>query len=123
MSNIKIDDDIMQTVVAKAILEGIGPEQQNLLIEQAIRYLNTAPDSRGYGGPKPVSPLQDAFDSAVRIAAGDVVRELVRTEEYGEQIRAKIAEVVSAFLEDEYQMTDAIGEAVGTVISEKLRRG
>jgi hypothetical protein len=90
MTEIKIDEELLRGIVHKAILEGVGPAQRDLLMVSALEHLTAVPPSQGYGH-KPISPLQEAFNSAVGRVCFEVARELV-TEDPA--FKAKVADLM-----------------------------
>lgn len=69
MAAINLDDNQLNSVIAKAIIDTITPERQSEIIAQAVRSLIDRKDSTRYDSP---SVLQAAFNSAV----GDVARKI-----------------------------------------------
>lgn len=118
MSEIRIDSDAMTVAVSKAVLDSLESGQREQLIEAALKHLLT-PGRNTYGRTK--SPLEAAFDSAIEIAAHKHVKEILAEPGVAEQIRALVMAKVTAALAGEYQVTEAIGNAVGTAIASALR--
>lgn len=98
MTEIKIESDAMQTIVSKAILEGIDADQKQAILEQAVNALIKPRTTGGYNS-KPTTPLQDAFDLAVERTVNQIATEMVSG---NEPLLAKVRELV----------TDAMAEAV-----------
>lgn len=119
MTDIKINHDVMQTIVHKAILEGIGTEQRDLLMQQALQYLITEPRNT-YGSPSP-SPLQTAFNNAVTKAARLIVEELVSESDLQDRIREWAGKALTEYVSKDYELPDAIGFAMGEAIGKALR--
>lgn len=117
--SIQIDGEAMQVIVSKAILEGIDAKQRDTLVEQAIKYLITAPRDR-YGSASN-TPLQDSFNVAVHAATSGVVKELIAGDEMMAKIRAKVAEAVTAHMTNEWVLTEGIGQAIGDAVAKALR--
>lgn len=92
MTEIKIESDAMQAIVSKAILEGIDADQKQAILEQAVAALIKPRGEKRYGMPDPTTPLQDAFDTAVRSVVNQVAREFV---EENQELRAKVREMVA----------------------------
>lgn len=94
---IKLDPGSVEALVHKAILEQIGEEARDKLIEGALRYLITQPQGGGYG-PK-VSPLQQAFNNALTAAANQVAMDLVATSpKIKERINELLGETLGALM-------------------------
>lgn len=122
-ANITIPADAMREVVAKAILDSLTGDQKEALIASALNYLTTSPpNNRGFGAPDQPSPLQVAFNTAVREAAVEVVKEVVHDElavRVREVVLQKVADAVTA----DSILASGIGYAVGEVVSTALREG
>lgn len=116
-----INSDSMQAIVSKAILEGIDAQQKDLLIEQAVKSLLVAPKSPGYG-VQTKTPLQDAFDDAVRRTARTVVDEVIETEGLADRIRALVREQVTAALASDSTLAGGVGDAIGAAVRDVLRQ-
>lgn len=91
MNGINIESEALQAIVSKAILEGIDADQKQAILEQAVSALIKPQGERRYG-VEPTTPLQDAFDLAVRSVVNSVAREVV---EENQELRAKVREMVS----------------------------
>lgn len=97
MTEIKIESDAMQAIVSKAILEGIDADQKQAILEQAVAALIKPRGERGYGRPEPTTPLQDAFDAAVRGVVQEVARETITD---NPELRDKVRELVTQAMAD-----------------------
>jgi hypothetical protein len=85
--------DEMRTLMNKAILDTLSAEAREKLIQHALDYLMTGPKvDRGFGKGGE-SPLELAFNNAVRELAGEVAKDIV-TEQ-----KPKITEAIRAMLE------------------------
>lgn len=63
MSGITINAEAMQSVVSKAVLDGLTEEHRNLVLEEAAKFLITPiKDTYGRAG---LTPLQQAFNAAL----------------------------------------------------------
>ena len=118
MTGMTINDETMQAIVSKAILEGISEEQKLSLVEQAVKFLITAPPSTSYGSRTEPTPLQEAFNTAVRRASYAVVEELVKDEEISTAIDAGIRK---ALVNEMSQQTDDwLRDTIVTAVSDKV---
>lgn len=114
-TNITIDPEALATIAAKAIFEGIGQEQRDLVLQQAVRSLLEVPKTPyGMVGR---SPLQSAFDTAIASVAHDVVRRQIMNDP---AVRAKIEEFlagpVAKLLEEDSTLASSISHAIGRAI-------
>lgn len=94
MAQVNLNDEQLNTIVAKAVLDAITPEKREELIGNAVKHLLAGnPDgASSYGDQR--SRLQRAFDAAVGEVAMKVAREHVETSEIQAQCKALIAEAV-----------------------------
>ncbi len=83
----KLDDEALKSVMAKAIMDTLTPESRERLISDAVQRLLTTKVSDHYDAP---SKLQNAFDQAVQITAQQIAREIVGADD---TIKAKIKEM------------------------------
>lgn len=101
-----INEEVMRSIVGKAILEGLPEEAKTEIIQTAVNYV-VAPRKRRdgmygreYDGP---SPLEEAFQNALAVYADVVAREYI---ENNEQVKAtltgKIADLFAQY-EDQLQ--------------------
>lgn len=90
MGDIKLDPEIMQQVIGKAILEAIPQDQRNNILKDAIDYLLTP--IRSTYSSNIESPLQSAYNSALRKLAEQECRTLL---ENNDSVHKKIQELIS----------------------------
>jgi predicted RNase H-like nuclease len=114
MSEIKIESDAMQAIVSKAILEGIDADQKQAILEQAVAALIKPRGERGYGKPEPTTPLQDAFDMAVRRVVNEVANEVIAdNSDLRDKVREMVVQAMSDTLKDPgTKLQGAVREAV-----------
>ena len=93
----QITDEQVRAIVAKSILESLGPEVREKMLERAIVSIITPPKKGDYGhyGQDKKSDLETQFEMAARIEVQRIVRELV---EKDGTIQARIREVVGGAL-------------------------
>ena len=84
----ELPKDQMQDIVSAAILQTLDDEKRAALIGEAIKYLMTAKQDRGYGYGQ--TPLQEAFQSALYAVAREVVTEQIKADP---EIRVIIADM------------------------------
>lgn len=111
--DVKIDAEAMQSVVAKALMEGISTEQRDLIMEQAVKALITPPKN-SYGRVDGQTPLQDAFDMAATSAVRTLAREAIEKHpEFRERVDAMLGEAITNALQgSEYDLRIKVQEAV-----------
>ena len=123
MTNFNLDPDSLSTLVQKAILDSITPEARNKLVTDAIAELLAVQPKDHYGlGGK--SKLMEAFDSAIHIAARQLVTEQIKNDP---QVQAQIQDLVSApiaaICDGNYDgLPEKIGAAIGDGVAEWLRQ-
>lgn len=79
--SVSLDSDVMREVVAKAIIDQIGPEQREKLVRDAVTGVLNAGGGRDGYGRKAATPLQLAFDEAVRDCAMKFAGKIMREDE------------------------------------------
>lgn len=72
--DVTLSDDNMKDIIAKAVLDTLTPESRADLIGNAVKGLLTTPIGNSYDKK---SPLQSAFDNAVREVAQQIAREQI----------------------------------------------
>lgn len=88
------DNQSLQAVMAKAILDAIGEEARGKLISDAIKYLMAPGEARpGYGEKPRPSPLEQAFRDAVgSFARREVDKMLNADDSFKERMRGILTE-------------------------------
>jgi hypothetical protein len=72
-----MDEAAVSQIITKAILEGLGTEQRDQILAQAVAFLTTpTKDNYGRAGK---TPLQNAFDMALSGCATKVAREVLES--------------------------------------------
>lgn len=95
---LKLDSDDVKQFAAASIIGQLGEEGQAKIIEQAVRSILTPNAGTSYGQPR-TTPLQDAFDSAVRAASWEVARDVVNERpEFRAAIRAEMVKVIDEIM-------------------------
>lgn len=124
MTNIQIDTEAIQTIAQKAILEGLGQDQRDLIIQQAVEGLLARPKNQNsWRGDHDPSPLQIAFNNAVSSVAMQIAREVVAEDErVKERIRELMGEVIAELLGDEgySEAAEIFAGALTSAIRERL---
>ena len=97
--DVKLNDENMKDIIAKAVLDSMTPESRTEMIQAAIKSLLTKPVGNTYDKK---SPIQEAFDSAVRQVANQIAREqIIGNMEISSAITALIAEAWGKLINDE----------------------
>ena len=97
--DVKLNDENMKDIIAKAVLDSMTPESRSEMIQSAIKSLLVTPTGNSYNKK---SPLQDAFDDAVREVARQTAREqIVGSSEIATAITAMISEAWTKLMTDE----------------------
>lgn len=112
---IKLDKDAVAEVVKSAILDRLGTEGQEKLIQAALEYLLTAPPRDQYEWSQTPSPLQIAFNEAVAQAARKIVADEIATQpEFVERVKLKVGEAMALMDEANYSsyVAEALAEAL-----------
>lgn len=118
---IKIDDEMVKSYVAEAILKQIDGPTREKILAQAVATLLKPEEYRGYGA-KPKSPLEQAFEQAVHRVAHDVVREdLEKNPAIRDKIRELYSEAMRKVFEDQetrLKIVQSIADAMSSTLSE-----
>lgn len=112
--DIKLDEQMMHGLVSEALLKTLDEEKRNMLIVGAIKHLLTPVEGHGYGGSKQPSPLQFAFQNAVRVTAERLTLERLSSDsELKEKINGLLTEALAQVMETNREKTvNAIAEAI-----------
>ncbi len=119
--DIKIDEKLVRDVVSSAIMNSLSQDQRNTLITNAVAFLIAPPAQTGYGGSRQPSPLESAFNDAMRHQASKVASEMLENNsEVKEKLHGLIAEAMQKLFTDNRDATiDKIVRAVAEGISGK----
>lgn len=112
MAGVNISDDVLQQIVAKAIVEAMTPEKRDELIKAALVTL-IQPQKDRYGSSTK-SQLQEVFEVEVRKVTHEVIRAALETDT---GIRAQIDGVfrdalAKAFGEGREKMVGKIADQI-----------
>jgi hypothetical protein len=82
MAEIQISDDAVREIAQAALLQTLTAEARENVITQAITWMTTPPkDPNSYGNqPRRPTPLEDAFQIAMRAATMKLVSEMIEEE-------------------------------------------
>lgn len=119
---VTIDPEQISEFVQAAILDAISTEARDAIVAKAVEALIT-PKESVHGFRKTATPLQDAFDMAVRGAAITIARERIDNDP---EMQAAVLRMVSPVLAEIAKGTydglpERIGEGVGAAVTEWLR--
>lgn len=123
--DIQLNEDAMRPIIAKAILDEIGPEQRDLLVQNALDNLMRPGITKGqYGRPDERTPsmLEDIMRDKVRGLATRIVGEMLEEAEYADKIRTQVRDGILEALQrnDNGWLTSSIGYAAGEAITKIL---
>ena len=94
---LELPPELMREATANAIVGRLTPEVKTALIEKAVQALLT-PDR--YAGTNAKSPLEEAFERAVRSVVQDICREIVANDPtIRARLQAMVADVAKRFTE------------------------
>lgn len=125
---LKLDPESMASIASAAIFDQMPQVSRDEVIKQAIEYLLTPEKDRHQFGSVGKTPLQQAFESALRNAAFRAVEEHVKNDP---QVTAHIQELlgpmINSALEGEASLynshlADAIGAALANWLGQISRR-
>jgi hypothetical protein len=113
-----LTDVNLEPIVAKAILDTLTPEAREAILQAAVKDLITKPTGgMGSYDRDRKSPLQEAFNSAVRSQAEKFAREQLAADgEFQAQVKGLFAEVA------ERLFTGDKREALISDLAEKMAR-
>lgn len=111
MASINIDQTAMGQLIGASVMNAITSEQRDLLIKGALEYLLTKNGDRYSDGK---SPIQEAFNIAVRSFAMECVRnELKEGGAFTDQVKAMINEAATkAFTEQREKIVESMADAI-----------
>lgn len=112
--DIKLDEQMMHGLVSEALLKTLDEEKRNLLIMGAIKHLLSPVKGSSLYDKDRVSPLQEAFQYALRNEAQKWVAERLSTDEaLKTQINSLLTEALTQVMETNREKTVAsIAEAI-----------
>ena len=116
---ISIDSDAVREVVAKGIIESLSEDQRTLVIQQAVQALLQQPEDPYRRGQKGESPLQIAFNNAVRDVANGVVKDYLDTPKVRLAVESSIMTALKNYMEN-YGYEHFISQAIGDRVVEAL---
>lgn len=106
---VKLDNDTMRTMVAKAVFDSFDDDAKAKLVQEAIRSLF---EERAQYGSK--TKIQQIFDDAVSKVAAEFVATLMR-EEYGEKIQDVVRNALDRAFAETERMNKVVEEVAGAI--------
>lgn len=125
---IKLDAEAMAAVASTAIFEQMSEENRNLVLQQALQHLLSPMKQERYSSTPPKSPLQEAFELAIRQAAFTAVKEKIENDP---ELQAKIQELLGPLINsamsaeaENYNtsLSEHLGSAIGMWLAEIARK-
>lgn len=119
---VNFDQAALHDLVSKWVLEQMSGEQREKVLQQAITYLMTPPESSSYNR-NPPSPLQVAFNNSLTGVMHDVARKMVEEDPtVRESIQKLMGEALEGFLHTNWSdkkdsFVKAMADAFATVFS------
>lgn len=87
--DVRLDDEAMKTLVAKAIMDSLTPEKREALITTAVKELLNRSESTRYDSP---THLQKVFNDAVGRVAAEIAQQTVQN---NEEMKAEIQKMMA----------------------------
>lgn len=119
--DVRLDQDAMNSLVAKAVFDGLTPERREELIRGAITALLAASKPTQYSSDRR-SELQKAFDSAVYTAATKHAETALQDDPTFQTAMKKLFADVAAKLFEEGADRDGLVSSVASVIRSALTK-
>lgn len=124
---IKLDAEAAASIASAAIFDSLSQDARDSVIKTAIEFLLTPEKNRNnYGAGE--TPLQQAFNNAIREVAFRIVKEKIENDP---QVEEAILDLLGPLLTSamkvegenyESKLADAIGQALGVWLSNQARR-
>lgn len=118
--NITLDSEAIRKMVTESVLAQIEPQQQKAIIESAVQQMLTPPVN-GYSGRKELSPLQQAFNTAVNNYCHDIARTWLAQPEVQEKLRTAAVDALGKLLETNWSLSGELGSAIAKAIESSLK--
>lgn len=109
-------DDTLNALVTEAMFRALDEKKREELIKTALATLVKPTQQGNYGG-RTTTPIQDAFESAIRAAAYDIVREMCKTDEAQDAIREVVGEAFTKMLTDKDRLATEMASAMVSAIT------
>lgn len=114
MADVKIDNNVLETIIQKAIYDGLSEEMKKDLLTKAIATsFKTPKDS--YGRDSGKSDIQSAFDNAVRTHLYKyAVDKLEKDEGFTTQLEGLFKDIAKKLFED--KRSEIVGAFAAQII-------
>lgn len=114
----KIDKEAIKEVVSEAILRDIDKDTRDQIIKDAIKFLVTPPPKKSWSDQAELSPLQEAWQHAIRGVVGDFVHEEIKKPEVKAVVDAHLSEALKLMLSESFDFSRVVADA----FTESFRR-
>ena len=113
-----LEQEQLKGIVSEAILRSLDDQKRDALVQQALQYLLT-PQESGYSYGRKKTPLEEAFEFAIRSVAGEVVSDhLEQDAQVKERLNGLVAEAFAKALEnDRERITDRLADAITSALT------
>ena len=110
--DVKIPPEELNSILSKAILDSLSQETRDNLISGALRYLMAAPRDR-YGSAGE-TPLQEAFNLALRQLAHKVAEEVLAEQGAAAKLRESFTQFIEQIpdIDSDWELQTAIFRAI-----------
>lgn len=112
------EQDATEALVVAAMMQALDQKKRDELIAKALEALVATP-MNSYTRRQDPSPLDEAFQSAVRSVANQIVKEMVDTDDIRTRIRALIASAFEKMLSDNDNLSTKMAEAIVSAMSRR----
>lgn len=122
MSDLKIDADIMKTLMAKTIIDSLTTEHKDALFAKAIEHiLKEQVSGDGYNKRTYPAPLQEAFNRASEQVANQVARERLENDsEFKAHVERLFTDVTKKLFEE--PIYNGLVEKIAKAVSDGLEK-
>lgn len=98
MAEIQISDEAVREIAHAALLQTLTAEARENVISQAITWMTTPPKGDSYSRTRQSTPLEDAFQIAMRSATMKLVGEMIEEEgPVREFVKTELRKLVEEF--------------------------
>lgn len=123
---IKLDAEAVTAIASSAIFDSLSQDVRDSVIKQAVQFLLT-PEKDRYSHSGTKTPLQNAFDDAIRSVAYKVVKEKIENNpDIINAINELLGPLIVAALSGEAEeygcdLSEKLGQALGSWLSQMAR--
>lgn len=117
--NLKLDENSLKQLAAESILAQLSDENRQDILKQAVSYLLTPKESRGYGSSGK-TPLQESFETEIGRLSMHVAAEVLgEMPEVKEKLKTMMVEAVERAFEQNRETT--VGRLADALVSAMVR--